>query len=94
MKLSIKKMVDVEAKELRILLKVRDRFRASLHDQDGQEVCSQEDGYVPNFMPGEHCGDYVILDIDIETGMIKNWRKNEEELRQWINGCLHGDSED
>lgn len=31
------------------------------------------DGYVPNFMPGEHYGDYVQLDIDVETGKILNW---------------------
>lgn len=32
-------------------------------------------GYVPDFMPGEHYGDYIELDIDIETGQILNWVK-------------------
>jgi len=26
-------------------------------------------------MPEDHCGDYVELDIDIDTGMILNWKK-------------------
>lgn len=30
---------------------------------------------VPDFFPGEHYGDYLILNIDLETGQIKNWKK-------------------
>ncbi|MGY4663202.1 hypothetical protein ACVWZ9_003996 [Pseudomonas chlororaphis] len=30
---------------------------------------------MPDFFPGEHFGDYLMLNIDIETGLIKNWRK-------------------
>jgi hypothetical protein len=29
---------------------------------------------VPDFMPGEHYGDYVMLDVDIDTGKITNWK--------------------
>lgn len=32
------------------------------------------DGYVPDFMPDEHYGDYVILKIEVATGKILNWR--------------------
>jgi hypothetical protein len=32
------------------------------------------DGYVPDFFPGQHYGDYVKLDIDIDTGKIVNWK--------------------
>ncbi len=32
------------------------------------------DGYVPDFMPGEHYGDYVILEIEVATGKILNWK--------------------
>ena len=32
-------------------------------------------GYVPDWMPGQHYGDYVDLRIDIETGRILNWKK-------------------
>jgi len=33
---------------------------------------------VPEMMPGEHCGDYVEIDIDIATGKILNWKKPSE----------------
>jgi len=46
-------------------------FSASLHD--GQTVKNYE-GYVPDFFPAQHWGDYVILEIDIDTGKILNWK--------------------
>ena len=39
------------------------------------EVVAESDGYVPGFMPGEHYGDYVSLQIDVKTGQILNWEK-------------------
>lgn len=75
MKLPIKKVVETEAKYLDLHLKVRDCFSAGLLDAESQEIASMDD-YVPSFMPGEHCGDYVILKIDIDTGQIVNWKKN------------------
>lgn len=33
------------------------------------------EGYVPDFFPGDHYGDYLMLNIDVETGHIKNWKK-------------------
>ena len=87
MKIGIKKEVEVEAKTLKMHLKVSDRFSASLHDQDGNEIHEQEDGYVPDFMPGEHYGDYVILDIDIDTGKIINWSPpTAEQIQSFIGG--------
>ena len=83
--LDIKKTVKVQAKELRIYCKVCDNFTASLHDQDGQKIHVQEDGYVPAFMPGKHFGDYVILNIDIATGMVTNWEKpTSEDIQEWM----------
>ena len=35
---------------------------------------AEHDGYVPRLMPGKHYGDYVMLDIDLETGRILNWK--------------------
>jgi hypothetical protein len=62
-------------------------FSANLHDQDNNCIHEQEQGYVPSFMPGEHYGDYVILDIDIDTGMINNWKKpTKSEIQDWISG--------
>lgn len=37
-------------------------------------VQSEYSGYVPSFMPGEHYGDYVCLEIDPYTGKILNWK--------------------
>lgn len=85
MKLGVKKEVEVEAKILSIYMKVSDRFSASLKDQDGAVIHDQDDGYVPDFMPGEHYGDYVILDIDIDTGQVVNWEKpTPEQLQTWM----------
>ena len=69
------KTVKVNAKTLRINCKVSNRFTYSIDDAQGEEIHSQEDGYVPDFMPGEHYGDYVILDIDLDTGVVTNWKK-------------------
>ena len=85
MELEIEKKVKVQAKILKIHLKVSDRFSALLCDQDGAIIHDQDDGYVPDFMPGEHYGDYVIIDIDIDTGMITNWKKpTKKDIQDWI----------
>lgn len=87
MEINQTKTVPIEAKTLKIYTKVSDRFTASLCDQDGKEIFCQDEGYVPDFMPGEHYGDYVILDIDIDTGQILNWKKpTPESIEYWIAG--------
>jgi hypothetical protein len=92
-KINRKKVVQVDAKTLQMHLKVCDNFSANLVDADGQVIASQDDGYVPSFMPGEHHGDYVILDIDIDTGTITNWKKpTAKALEEFIAKC--GDDED
>jgi hypothetical protein len=75
MEINQQKTVKVNAKTLRIHCKVSDRFTYAIDDEQGDEIYEQEDGYVPDFMPGEHYGDYVILDIDLDTGMVTNWKK-------------------
>ena len=75
MEINQQKTVKVNAKTLRIRCKVSDRFAYSIDDAQGEEIHCQEDGYVPDFMPGNHYGDYVILDIDLDTGMVTNWKK-------------------
>lgn len=60
-------------------IKCSDRFCATLTDGNGN-VLKEHDDYVPEFMPGEHYGDYVELDIDIETGQILNWKKPSKKL--------------
>ena len=79
------KQVKVNAKTLRIHMKVRDQFEADLKDADG-EVLKEYEGYVPDFMPEQHYGDYLILDIDIDTGQITNWVKpSAEQIEEFIN---------
>jgi hypothetical protein len=53
--------------------KCSDLFSAFLFE-DGKEV-GEYHGYVPNFMPEQHYGDYVELKIDVDTGQILNWQK-------------------
>lgn len=83
---NVQKTVSVDAKKLSIHMKVRDEFEAQLLDQDGQ-VLKDYEGYVPGFMPGEHFGDYLILDIDIDTGMVTNWKvPTQSQIAAFING--------
>jgi len=58
---------------LNITAKCSDMFSAQLRDKEG--FVGEYDGYVPNWMPGEHNEDYVQLEIDIDTGRILNWKK-------------------
>lgn len=74
MEIEFQNKVSVNAKTLKIYAKTADCFAASLLDDKGEEL-KDYDGYVPDFMPGDHYGDYVILDIDIDTGQILNWPK-------------------
>jgi hypothetical protein len=62
-----------KGKVLSICAKCSDRFAAQLTENG--KLLKDYDGYVPDFMPGQHYGDYVELDIDIETGLILNWKK-------------------
>jgi hypothetical protein len=65
--------VKVQAKEIRLHMKVRDEFEGDLVDQNGKVLAGYE-GYVPGFFPEDHYGDYLILNIDLETGQITNWK--------------------
>lgn len=86
MKIGIKKTVDVEAKTLKLHLKVRDEFNATILDQDGATI-KRYSGYVPGFMPGEHHGDYLFLDIDVDTGTINNWTPpTAKEIEAFVDG--------
>jgi len=85
------KPVQVQAKTLKLHLKVRDDFTAALCDQDGAEIFDYE-GYVPEFMPDEHFGDYVILDIDLDTGQITNWKPpTAKQIEEWMDKTKRDD---
>ena len=60
-------------KTISISAKCSDGFYMSVKDENNQQVASYS-GYVPSFMPAEGgWGDYVKMEIDIETGRILNW---------------------
>mgnify|MGYP000524606174 CR=1 FL=1 len=86
MEIEATEIVKVNAKTLKLHLKVCDRFTGSLESATGTELKDFDD-YVPDFMPGNHYGDYVILDIDIDTGQITNWEvPSAEQLQNFISG--------
>jgi len=87
MEIDATEVVKVNVKTLKLHLKVSDRFTASIESATGTEIYTQDDGYVPDFMPDDHYGDYVILDIDIESGRIINWvAPTANDIEEWIAG--------
>lgn len=79
------KPVKINAKTFQIYIKVCDQFGGALVDSDGATIKEFENIYVPNWFPGNHYGDYLILDIDIDTGMITNWKApNAGDIEDFI----------
>ena len=74
MKFRAKIEQEVEAKVIEVHVKVCDSGLYTLKSEQGLEIHSR-DGYVPEFFPEDHYGDYLDLKIDIETGQILNWKK-------------------
>ena len=86
MKISKTEVVNVNAKTLHLHLKVCDQFYANLISDNGR-ILKEYEGYVPEFMPGSHYGDYVLLNIDIDTGQIINWKTpRAEQIETFIQG--------
>lgn len=65
----------VQAKSVLVHVKVRDEGNYTLKDPLGKTIAQVGDDYVPSFFPDEHYGDYLILDIELETGQILNWKR-------------------
>ncbi|CNH74899.1 Uncharacterised protein [Yersinia pseudotuberculosis] len=77
--------VDIDVKRIKTCIKVRDTFTADVIGVDGNSIGSIENQYVPDLFPGQHYGDYLELDIDIETGQILNWKPPfPSELEQLV----------
>lgn len=69
---------------LSICAKCSDMCAATLTDEKGK-VLKEHDGYVPSLLPEQHWGDYVILDIDVNTGQILNWKKpTKKQIAEFI----------
>lgn len=85
MKIKINKPVEVEPAVMQVHLKIRDEFSFTLVDTNSNVIAEQDEGYVPNFFPGQY-GDYVDLHIDVRTGKITNWGEHftAERLQLWM----------
>ena len=74
--------VIMEAKTIEICAKCSDMFSAVVKDEKGKKILDY-DGYVPTWFPafkGEpHFGDYVMLEIDLATGKILNWKAPKQK---------------
>jgi len=70
-----------------ICAKCSDMFSARAFNAAGGDE-GEYTGYVPAFMPGEHCGDYVELTIDVNTGRIVNWRKPSQVAMREVFGTV------
>jgi hypothetical protein len=71
---------------IKINAKCSDLFSARLHENGKEkfsDAVAEYDGYVPEWFPGDHYGDYVELEIDTDTGKILNWKKpSKKELKK------------
>lgn len=78
-------MQQAKPKTISISAKCSDLFSADIKDAKGKTLIEYH-GYVPNFFPDQHFGDYVMLDIDLATGKILNWKKpTQTQLEQLCN---------
>jgi len=64
----------LDVNRIYINAKCADLCYAELKDSTGKTV-AEHNGYVPALMPEDHYGDYVELEIDLETGVILNWKR-------------------
>lgn len=70
-----KKVVEtVDAATVEIHAKVCDAGHYTLKGPNGERI-SRRDDYVPSFFPGDHYGDYIILEVELDSGIIKNWKR-------------------
>ena len=68
---------------LRIDAKCSDTCWSGIFNSDGK-LLREKSGYVPNGL-GIGGGDYVNLEIDLETGQILNWKKpTAEAVREFF----------
>lgn len=86
MKISVNEKRQVEATAIKVYAKPCDSGSYELVGPAGESI-HEHDGYVPRFFPGDHFGDYLILDIDLATGQIKNWKPpTQKQLEAFVAG--------
>ena len=74
MEINIKRPQTINVKTVKVCAKVCDSACYTFISDKGEVVKDLDCVYVPSFFPGDHYGDYLQLDIDIDTGQIKNWK--------------------
>jgi hypothetical protein len=83
-KINRKKTIEVDAKVLKVHAKPCDSGGYELLDSDGDTIFDAPDAYVPSFMP-DGGGDYIVLDIELDTGRILNWKvPTAKKIEDWI----------
>jgi len=65
---------EVDVSTVQLEVKVSDTGNYRFTSSDDVTIADFVEGRVPDFFPGNHHGDYLYLDIDLETGRITNWR--------------------
>jgi hypothetical protein len=68
-------------KPRRIQDKVRDELTLLFETLDGRMLCYQ--GYVPDFFPGEHYGDYLMLEFTT-NGRLKDFEPTDAEITELL----------
>ena len=75
--------MSVKITTIKLCGKTSDMCQIRLVDDKGK-IVADKDGYVPDFIPGEY-GDYIILDIDVKSGRILNWKPpTQKQLQDFI----------
>lgn len=74
------------ADSIHLFSKVRDGFFYRFLNAERQVLVEQTGDYVPGFMPGEHYGDYVDLEIELTTGKVRGWNVDADDLQQASQG--------
>ena len=66
---------------LSITCKVSDQCHLEFIEENGHVENYQ--GYVPDFFPEEHYGDYIILQITAE-GKVKGWQPTDKQINRLV----------
>lgn len=85
MKIDVNKKVKVNAKMIEFRAKIRDEGSYLIYDDQGNLLAEAVNEYVPNdIIPGDY-GDYIELQIDLETGQVLNWVKpSVDAVQQFV----------
>jgi len=74
------------AKSIHLFSKVRDGFCYRFLTAEGGAFVECISDYVPGFMPRDHYGDYVDLEIENATGKILDWHVDEDDYQKASEG--------